>query len=268
MRYLRISHRLPWPYDERYGGLRYENVALSEGLSWTPVEVLGTVPVEADGSAHFRVPVDTPVYFQLLDENYMELRRMRSFISFQPGEQRSCVGCHESKAVAPTQESGLLAFVREPSVPAPPPWGVRPLNFLRDIQPVFDRHCVTCHGGLKPAESLDLHGRPDDGRPFQDALRRRTRAGRPQHGLPHTDYAGPGRLQQQVRSGRCAVLAAGVRFASQQADRGTARRSVRQTGHAQRRRLAAPGHLGRRERAVPQPLPQHAAGDTGVRHGS
>ena len=86
VRYLRISHRLPWPYDERYGGLRYENVALSEGLSWTPVEVLGTVPVEADGSAHFRVPVDTPVYFQLLDENFMELRRMRSFISFQPGE--------------------------------------------------------------------------------------------------------------------------------------------------------------------------------------
>lgn len=158
VRYLRISHRLPWPYDEHYGALRYENVALSEGLSWTPVEVLGTVPVESDGSAHFRVPVDTPVYFQLLDENYMELRRMRSFISFQPGEQRGCVGCHESKAVAPTQQSGLQAFAREPSIPAPPPWGVRPLNFLRDVQPVLDRHCVKCHGGLKPAGDVDLVG--------------------------------------------------------------------------------------------------------------
>ena len=83
---------------------------LSEGLSWTPVEVLGTVPVEADGSAHFRVPVDTPVYFQLLDENYMELRRMRSFISFQPGEQRGCVGCHESKAVAPHAAVGTVGL--------------------------------------------------------------------------------------------------------------------------------------------------------------
>jgi hypothetical protein len=167
VRYLRISHRLPWPYDERYGGLRYENVALSEGLSWTPVEVLGTVPIEADGSAHFRVPVDTPVYFQLLDENFMELRRMRSFISFQPGEQRSCVGCHESKGVAPTQPSGLLAFAREPSVPEPPSWGVRPLNFLRDIQPVFDRHCVACHGGLKPAADLDFTGGLTGGIRFQ-----------------------------------------------------------------------------------------------------
>ncbi len=158
VRYLRISHRIPWPYDQRYGGLRYENVALSEGVSWTPVEVLGTVPIEADGSAHFRVPVDTPVYFQLLDENYMELRRMRSFISFQPGEVRGCVGCHESKANAPTPTPGLMAWTRDPSIPTPPPWGVRSLNFLRDIQPVFDRNCVSCHGGLQPAGELDFTG--------------------------------------------------------------------------------------------------------------
>ena len=54
--------------------------------------MIGTVPLEADGSAQFKVPVDQAVYFQLLDENQMELRRMRSFISFQPGEQRACVG--------------------------------------------------------------------------------------------------------------------------------------------------------------------------------
>lgn len=158
VRYLRVSHRLPWPYDERSGGMRYERVALSEGLNWTPVQVLGTVPVEADGSAHFRVPVDTPVYFQLLDENFMELRRMRSFISFQPGEVRSCVGCHESRSTAPTPKPGLMALKREPSIPAPPPWGNRPLSFLRDVQPVLDRHCVACHGGLKPAAGIDLGG--------------------------------------------------------------------------------------------------------------
>jgi len=158
VRYLRVSHRLPWPYDERSGGLRYERVALSEGLNWTPVQVLGTVPVEADGSAHFQVPVDTPVYFQLLDENFMELRRMRSFISFQPGEVRGCVGCHESRSAAPTPKPGQMALGREPSIPTPPPWGNRPLSFLRDIQPVLDRHCVACHGGLKPAAKIDLCG--------------------------------------------------------------------------------------------------------------
>jgi mono/diheme cytochrome c family protein len=130
-------------------------------VNWTPARVIGEVPVEADGSAHFIVPVDTPVYFQLLDENHMELRRMRSFISFQPGERRGCVGCHETRAeAAPVigNHRFPLALAREPSVPKPPPWGDAPISFLRDVQPVFDRHCTGCHGGLKPAGELDFSG--------------------------------------------------------------------------------------------------------------
>ncbi|MBI5835353.1 MAG: discoidin domain-containing protein [Armatimonadetes bacterium] len=157
-RYLRISRGVEWPYDQRFGGLRYESVALSAGLGWTPVQVLGTVPIEADGSAHFRVPADMPVYFQLLDADKMELRRMRSFISFQPGEKRGCFGCHETRAKAPAQAAGLLALRREPSLPTPPPWGTRAVNFLRDVQPVLDRQCTKCHVGLKPAAGLDLGG--------------------------------------------------------------------------------------------------------------
>ena len=68
-RYLRIAHRLQWPYDNQDGGQRYHDVAHTRGTvpNWTPVRVLGDVPVESDGSAYFRVPADTPVYFQLLD---------------------------------------------------------------------------------------------------------------------------------------------------------------------------------------------------------
>jgi mono/diheme cytochrome c family protein len=127
-------------------------------INWTPARVIGTVPVEADGSAHFQVPADTPVYFQLLDENHMELRRMRSFISFQPGEVRGCVGCHETRAEAPVVENFPLALRRGPRVPVPPPWGDRAISFLRDVQPVFDRHCANCHGGLKPDGGLDFTG--------------------------------------------------------------------------------------------------------------
>ncbi|MGM0488017.1 MAG: discoidin domain-containing protein [Planctomycetota bacterium] len=156
--YLRISQRLAWPYDNRYGGQRYHEVAHTQELqpNWTPVRVLGDVPVEADGSAHFRVPADTPVYFQLLDENHMELRRMRSFISLQPGERRMCVGCHETRGEAPPSQSFPSAVVRGPSELVPPPWGQQPVSFLRDIQPIFDRHCTECHGGLKPAAGLDF----------------------------------------------------------------------------------------------------------------
>ena len=155
-RYLRISHRLQWPYDNRYGGHRYMEKAYPN--NWTPARVIGTVPIESDGSAHFEVPADTPVYFQLLDENHMELRRMRSFISFQPGEQRACVGCHETREESPIQSRRSLALIHGPSEPEPAPWGDRPVHFLRDIQPIFDRHCVSCHSGLTPAAGLDFYG--------------------------------------------------------------------------------------------------------------
>jgi len=158
IRYLRIAQRIAWPYCNTYGGQRYERDVKPIMINWTPVRVIGTVPVEADGSAYFRVPVDTPVYFQLLDEDHMELRRMRSFISFQPGEVRGCAGCHETRAEAPARVSAPIALRREPSIPAPPPWGERALSFLRDIQPVFDRHCVRCHSGLKPSGGVDLSG--------------------------------------------------------------------------------------------------------------
>lgn len=155
-RYLRISQRLQWPYDNQNGGWRYTEKARPN--NWTPARVLGTVPIEPDGSTLFKVPADTPVYFQLLDENHMELRRMRSFISFQPGETRGCVGCHETREEAPPDQGFPLALLHEPLDPVPPPWGDRPICFLRDIQPIFDEHCVSCHSGLKPAAGLDFCG--------------------------------------------------------------------------------------------------------------
>ena len=160
VRFIRISQRLQWPYTNEYGGERYEPDVKGVMINWTPARVIGEVPVESDGSAHFVVPVDTPVYFQLLDENHMELRRMRSFISFQPGEARGCVGCHETREEAPAviDDSFPLAVIRDPSIPLPPPWGDVPISYLRDVQPVFDRHCTSCHGGLKPAAKLDFSG--------------------------------------------------------------------------------------------------------------
>jgi len=154
-KYLRISQRIQWPYDNTYGGQRYEPDAKGPE-NWTPARVIGTVTLKPDGSARFRVPADTPVYFLLLDENHMELRRMRSFVSFQPGERRGCVVCHETRATAPPARPFPLAMLDEPVEPTPPPWGTRPMSFLADVQPIFDRHCTSCHAGLKPAGGLDF----------------------------------------------------------------------------------------------------------------
>jgi len=168
VRYLRVAEPVGWPYDNARGGHRYGEDHRYGGpgaewknlTNWTPVRILGDVPVQSDGSAHFRVPADTAVYFQLLDKDRLELRRMRSFISFQPGELRGCVGCHETRAgsqVLPPARSGA-ALAAAPAGMLPAPWGDRPVSFLRDIQPVLDAHCVRCHDGLTPAGGLDFSG--------------------------------------------------------------------------------------------------------------
>jgi len=165
IKYLRIAEPIGWPYDNETGGQRYGEDHRYGGpgaerknlTNWTPVRILGDVPVQPDGSVRFTVPADKAVYFQLLDENRMELRRMRSFISFQPGESRGCVGCHETRPAAPL-ESARMATDKAPADFIAPPWGDRPVSFLRDVQPVLDKHCVACHCGLGPAAGLDFGG--------------------------------------------------------------------------------------------------------------
>jgi hypothetical protein len=107
--------------------------------------VLGTVPVEEDGSVHFRVPSGIPVFFQALDQNGLAVQTMRSLTYVQPGQTLSCVGCHESRELAPLAGGPPLAVRREPSKITPGPEGSWPLRFDRLVQPVLDKSCVSCH---------------------------------------------------------------------------------------------------------------------------
>ncbi|HLX61028.1 MAG TPA: hypothetical protein VKX17_07075 [Planctomycetota bacterium] len=106
--------------------------------------ILGTVPVEADGSAYFRVPSNVSVFFQALDANGQALQTMRSLTYVPPGQTISCVGCHEPKAQAPRSEP-VLAAAREASRILPGPDGSWPLRFDRLVQPLLNQHCVACH---------------------------------------------------------------------------------------------------------------------------
>jgi hypothetical protein len=106
--------------------------------------VLGTVPVEADGSAYFRVPSGVICFFQALDAQGMAIQTMRSTTHVQPGQTLGCVGCHESRKQAPASQR-VLAAQRPPSRLTLGPEGSWPLRFDRLVQPVLDRHCVECH---------------------------------------------------------------------------------------------------------------------------
>ena len=121
--------------------------------------ILGTVPVESDGSAYFEVPSGVPVLFQALDQEGLGVQTMRSLTYAQPGQTLSCVGCHEQRDTAPRPAAIPLAALREPSIPTPEPDGTWPLRFDRLIQPILDRHCASCHqpdSAERNASDLDL----------------------------------------------------------------------------------------------------------------
>jgi hypothetical protein len=118
--------------------------------------VLGTVPVESDGSAHFEVPPGKLIYFQAIDSRGMAIQSMRSATYVHPGERLICQGCHEHKHHAPSQPVVLpLALRRAPSELKPEVEGSNPFNYVRLVQPVLDRHCVVCH---QEQNALDLTG--------------------------------------------------------------------------------------------------------------
>lgn len=126
--------------------------------------ILGTVPVESDGSARFLLPAGKKILFQAIDQDGFARRIMRSSTYVQPGEVTSCTGCHEYGATTrPIQSNASLAMKRPPSVIDPGPFGGRPFSFVEVVQPVLDKHCVGCHGGPKSKNKRDLTATPFNG---------------------------------------------------------------------------------------------------------
>ena len=139
----------------------------SPAMNWHSFEskrILGTVPVENDGSVHFECPSDRFVYFQLLDKNKMMIQSMRSGTNIQSGETQGCVGCHENRNDSiPTQalqNKGMSMALRRPPSKLNG-WHGKPqvFDYQKEIQPIFDQHCVSCHDFDQPAgKNLNLAG--------------------------------------------------------------------------------------------------------------
>jgi hypothetical protein len=145
------------------GALVSTPVAIGNG-TWDVKRVLGSVPVEVDGSAHFIVPALTPVYFQLLDAKGHVVQTMRSWTTLQPGERQSCVGCHENKNSAPPANYGAAVAGKRPARELEPFHGpARGFSYAQEIQPIWDRHCNTCHTGeTVPDKAFSLLATPQE----------------------------------------------------------------------------------------------------------
>ena len=125
---------------------------------WDIKRLLGTVPVEEDGSVIFKAPANTPISIQPVDKDGVAVQWMRSWVTGQPGEVVSCVGCHEDQNQIAIPKR-VIASQKEPNKLTPPEGGVRSFTFDLEMQPILDRACIACHNGEK---AFDLRGGKKD----------------------------------------------------------------------------------------------------------
>jgi hypothetical protein len=151
---LLVLKQVPKPINHS-GGME----PLTIGGTFTLAQILGTVAVEADGSAHMELPALQSIFFVALDEKDLAVKRMHSFTTLQPGETLSCVGCHEQRNEAPHEPpADMLALQRPPSRPEKSPDLPDVMDFPRDIQPILDKHCVECHNPDRRDGGVELVG--------------------------------------------------------------------------------------------------------------
>ena len=118
--------------------------------------IVGTVPLEADGSLFVQVPAATPLMLQALDATGATIGRMRSWLALQPGERLSCIGCHSDERRAPPMGRAVAAFLREPRTLTAP--GLQSLAFTTSIAPLLKQECGSCHVAAAPVAGRAILG--------------------------------------------------------------------------------------------------------------
>ncbi|MCL2624984.1 MAG: hypothetical protein FWD31_15075, partial [Planctomycetaceae bacterium] len=182
--------------DPGYRAFGFQFPVISCGATYAGKMVLGDVPVDDDGSAYFYVgsgmtrnakdygrwaeniedkdrpelsPATGPIYFIALDREGRAIQRMRSFTHLMPGEQQTCIGCHDNRRQSPvtTGHLGDAVMQLEPLTPQLPDWAVPDadrasfapgFDYVRTIQPIWDRYCVECHNAHTAPNKVDLSG--------------------------------------------------------------------------------------------------------------
>ena len=147
--------------DPRYRAFGFQFPVISCGATYAGKEVLGEVPIGPDGSASFRVPSGMPLYFMALDAQGRAVQRMRSFTHLMPGEVQGCVGCHEPRSEA-SRHAVTSTYASKPIELTTPEWGTGGFDYSRIVQPVLDKHCVSCHNPADAPKGLDLTGGKTD----------------------------------------------------------------------------------------------------------
>jgi hypothetical protein len=149
VKHLRVIEMDPKTYSTWLKTVQHDGPAIAPHHPETIKRILGTVPVEKDGSINLIIPAGKALYFQLLDDQYRCVQTMRSFTGVMPGEVRGCVGCHEQRDNVPSMTVRSIAQKKGPATITPPPWGSESIGYTRFVQPILDKYCASCHQGDK-----------------------------------------------------------------------------------------------------------------------
>ncbi len=172
IKYLRVMEQVsrPWaarrhgdPHAATYDTYGQQHAAVSERTHLWVAAQWGLATVEEDGSANFTVPANRAIYFQALDEEYRMIQSERTYVNYMPGEIASCIGCHETPDAVVSATATPLALMRGPEDPADNPQpgdatGRIVLSYPDQVQPIWDKHCISCHNADINAGDLNLEG--------------------------------------------------------------------------------------------------------------
>ena len=176
-----------YEYGPRKKGGHY---AMGMETCWDSRQLLGTAPVESDGSVSFKIPANTPVSLQPLDKEGKALQLMRSWLVGMPGERLSCIGCHESQNMTPLPKRAK-AMLRKPDDLKPWYGPVRGFSFTREVMPVIDKYCASCHDGSRDIKRFEAMGVKVEDRVIgtgQNTGKRFSEAGIPNFSNPKTAF--------------------------------------------------------------------------------
>jgi hypothetical protein len=138
--------------SEAAPGVTMFGLTLFEGAA-----VLGEAPVFQDKSWLADVPSYVPIHLQPIDTFGMAIRNQQLWIKGMPGENRRCIGCHESRT-----DPGVLALGQNPTTAEQVgpqeftqpiaqrteyPWNqnLDTSGPMKAVQPILDAKCIQCH---------------------------------------------------------------------------------------------------------------------------
>jgi len=158
IKYIQIMEQVPKTHSKLAPEAWGDSPTIGRGTYYVR-RLIGTVPVEADGSAHFLAPAIRDISLNALDARGRAVQMMKTTFHVMPGERTGCVGCHEHPRSTPLAKTPLAAR-RAPDRPVPPSdWGTNGIiDYPKVVQPVWDQYCVTCHSGPRPDGNFDLSG--------------------------------------------------------------------------------------------------------------